>query len=116
MNELALRWCRIFPDFLDRAEDIAATQVLGTRDKPSPLYAAFLTVYRLAVLGDFDMFELEGLDTPFIGNDNGEWWPEDPKSSELYLSVHTFFYVVTFAITIFFMNILVLHSSADFEC
>ena len=117
---MSWRWCSIFPYFLDRAEDIAATQVLGTRDYPSPLYAAFLTVYRLAVLGDFDMFELEGLDTPFIGNGNGEWWPEDPKSytmnPTLYLSVHTFFYVVTLFITIFTMNILVLHSSADFEC
>ena len=104
----------------NRADEIAAAQVLGTRVSPFPSYAAILTVYRLAVLGDFDMLELEGLDTPFIGNDNGEWWPEDPKSytmnPTLYLSVHTFFYVVTFAITIFFMNILVLHSSADFEC
>merc|ERR1719506_1634811 len=76
---------------------VHAFYVLGTRDYPSPFYAAFLTVYRLAVLGDFDMFELEGLDTPFIGNGNGEWWPEDPESytmnPTLYLSVHTFFYV-----------------------
>jgi hypothetical protein len=94
---------------------VHAFYVLGTRDSPTPLYAAFLTVYRLAVLGDFDMFELEGLDTPFIGNDNGEWWPEDPKRSELYLSVHTFFYVVTLAITIFTMNILIGILGSNYE-
>ena len=98
---------RIAPSFLDRADEIAAAQVLGTRDDPSPVYAAILTAYRLAVLGDFDMFELEGLDTPFIGNGDGEWWPEDPEMSSLYVPVHAWFYVVTFAIGLFLFNILV---------
>ena len=95
---------RIAPSFLDHADEIAAAQVLGTRDG---FYAAVLTAYRLAVLGDFDMFELEGLDTPFIGNGDGEWWPEDPEMSSLYAPVHAWFYVVTFAIGLFLFNILV---------
>ena len=106
-------WDGIIPNFLDRAE-VAAAEVLGTRDYPSPLYAAFLNVYRLSILGDFDMFELEGLDTPFIGNGDGEWWPEDPLVSSLYVPVHLGFYVVTLAIGLFLINILV--GSDDFQC
>ena len=98
---------RIAPSFLDRADEIAAAQVIETRDYPSPFYAAFLTAYRLAVLGDFDMFELEGLDTHFKGNGADEMWPEDPEMSSLYEPVHAWFYVVTFAIGLFLFNILV---------
>ena len=71
-------------------------------------------MYRLAVLGDFDMLELEGLDTHFIGNGDGEWWPEDPLTSSLYAPLHMWFYVVTFFIGLYLLNIFV--ASADFEC
>ena len=93
---------------LDRTCEIAVAQVLHTRDYPSPFYAALLNTYRLAILGDFDLLELEGQDTPFgIGDSDGKWWPEDPEMSPLYVPVHTWFYVVTFAIGLFLMNILV---------
>merc|ERR1719421_1626742 len=46
---------------------VHAFYVLGTRDYPSPFYAALLHVYRLGV-GDFDLWELEGEDTIFVPN------------------------------------------------
>ena len=53
------------------------------------------------------MYELEGEDTLFVPNGDGKWEPEDPGMSPLYWPVHILFYIVTFAIGLFLMNILV---------
>ena len=90
---------------------VALAQVLGTLSYPTPLYAALLTVYRLGVLGDFDMYELEGQAGRKCGdlkeNGDGELWPGDPATPSIYVPVQALFYIVTIAIGIFLMNILV---------
>ena len=38
---------------------VHAYYVFGVREEPSPFFAALLPMFRLAFLGDFDLFELE---------------------------------------------------------
>eukprot|EP00971_Amphidinium_carterae_P283781 5633997-Amphidinium_carterae.1 len=53
--------------------------VFGLRQEPSTLYASILVMYRMAVLGDFDLFEMEGVDPHLVQlEDQGIWEPQDP--------------------------------------
>merc|ERR1719421_838811 len=98
---------------------VHAFYAIGTSYKtgvfPSPFYAAFLHVYRLAVLNDFDLWELEGQDTLFFRNDDGKLEPEEPEMSSLYWPVHMVFYAVTFVIGLFLMNILIGILGSNYE-
>eukprot|EP00972_Heterocapsa_arctica_P048021 7083163-Heterocapsa_arctica.AAC.1 len=52
-----------------------------------------MPVFRLGILGDFELFELEGLDQTWVGTD-GELSPVDPAPSSKYGAVHLIFYGV----------------------
>ena len=66
--------------------------VLGTADpEPSLGYSSLLATFRLGVLGDFDMSELEGTD----------------EGGELYTYSHIWFYLASLLVTMLMMNILV---------
>ena len=64
---------------------------LQLREDPAPIYAAFMQVFRLGILGDFDLFEFEGLDPTLKLNQNSsEWEPQDPDPGEDYVTWFTF--------------------------
>ena len=66
--------------------------VLGTADlSPSLGYSSLLATFRLGVLGDFDLSELEGTD----------------EGGELYTYSHIWFYLASLIVTMLMMNILV---------
>ena len=59
--------------------------------RPSPFYAAFMQVFRLGILADFDLFEFEGLDPTLKLNQNSsEWERQDPDPGEDYVTWCTF--------------------------
>ena len=62
---------------------------------------------RLAVFGDFDLFELEDQDPVFIPDQAGVLEPEDPSPGEDYVAVHVLFYGTGLGITILLMNLLI---------
>jgi hypothetical protein len=98
-----------------------AFYVIGTRDDgPSRFYAAFLPVFRLGVLGDFDMFELAGDDTVLVHAEDGIWAPEDPDYSDprtnpAYYSIQIWFFLASVVITVLMMNLLVGILGANYE-
>jgi len=87
---------------------------VGTRDAPSDefgelgvVYAAFLYTYRLALLGDFDVFELEGEDPVYVPGEKGIFAPQDPQPSTKYWIVHFWFYTASLGVTLLMTNLLV---------
>eukprot|EP00971_Amphidinium_carterae_P030524 600356-Amphidinium_carterae.1 len=63
--------------------------LFALRQEPSKLYASVLVIYRLAVLGDVDLFEFEGLDTKLVQDEDAAIYePEDPPPSDHYEVVH----------------------------
>jgi len=72
------------------AASVHAFYVLGQSGEMQTLYNDILTVYRLAVLGDFQLDELE-----------------DQTQEGLRFAVHMFFFFVTAAISIVLMNLLI---------
>lgn len=87
---------------------VHAYYMLGVRIEPSPSYAAFLQVFRLGFLGDFDMFEFEGVDPTYVKRGDGDIWePEDPSPSPRYAFTHAIFFIVSMGITLLLMNLLV---------
>jgi hypothetical protein len=96
------------------AAAVHAYYVLGVREAPSPLYAAVLPMLRLGLFGDFDMFELEGVDTSFV-QDHQALQPRDPDPSDLYVPVHMLFYTVGTCITLTLMNLLVGILSSNYD-
>jgi hypothetical protein len=52
------------------AAAVHAYYVLGVRDTPSSLYASIMVMLRLGLLGDFDLFELEGTDVSYVDSDD----------------------------------------------
>jgi hypothetical protein len=92
--------------------------MLGVRAEPSPSYAAFLQVFRLGFLGDFDLFEFEGVDPTYVNREGtGIWDPEDPSPSPAYAYTHIIFFLISMGITLLLMNLLigVLGSAYDVE-
>ncbi|OLP83032.1 hypothetical protein AK812_SmicGene36258 [Symbiodinium microadriaticum] len=51
-------------------------------DDEYPIYSSFLHTVRLAIFGDFDLFEYQGQDTTFHSVE-GEWAPNDPSPEDL---------------------------------
>lgn len=87
---------------------VHAYYMLGVRDKPSPSYAAFLQVFRLGFLGDFDLLEFEGVDTTFVKvGDADIWEPVDPPPNSAYAFTHTIFLITSMIITLLLMNLLI---------
>ena len=63
---------------------------LQLREDPTPTYAAFMQIFRLGILGDFDLFEFEGLDpTHKLNADSQEWEPQDPDPGPDYAACST---------------------------
>ena len=92
-----------------------AYYVIGARpasdSEPSPIYAAVLAIYRLGILGDFDIFHLEGSDPTMVPasdpSDLGSLAPEDPEPSEDVVVVHLFFYITSLGMTVILMNLFI---------
>ena len=81
-----------------------AYYVLGRRDGPNLFYASLLSTFRLGVMGDFDMFELEG-----------EPQDPDPSSNPLYNHVHTWFLLTSIVSAVMMMNLLVGILGSNYE-
>merc|ERR1719321_1997418 len=76
--------------FFSLGASIHSFYVLATRPPlPSLAIAAGMIGYRLGLLGDFDMFELEGVDPVYPGSTPAA--PEDPAPSPMFYSVHVWF-------------------------
>merc|ERR1712129_692490 len=93
--------------------------VVGTRDAPMDqfgmqFYAAFMPAFRLGILGDFDFFELEGLDTVYTES-NGVWEPQDPEPSPLYFLVHGWFYVTSMCLLLLMTDLLIGILSSNYD-
>jgi len=86
---------------------VHAYYMVGPRSDPSPFYAAFMQVFRLGVMGDFDLYELEGQDTVFVKESETIWAPEDPSPSEFYLGSHILFYLIACGVAIVLMNLMI---------
>jgi ankyrin repeat protein len=95
---------------------VHAYYMLGVRVQPSPVYAAFLQVFRLGFLGDFDVFEFEGVDPAFVKqSDTDTWDPEDPDPSPIYAFTHIVFFIISMSITLILMNLLIGVLGAAYE-
>ncbi|CAE7313002.1 ANK3, partial [Symbiodinium sp. CCMP2456] len=70
-------------------------------NQPWPLYVSFMRVMRLAFLGDFDLFEFEGLDVSY------QRINESQSPGQNWVLTHGLFYVISWGITILLMNILI---------
>merc|ERR1712048_1190884 len=96
------------------AASVHAYYALGVRSEPTPLYASILLMFRLSLFGDFDLFELEGVDPSYIRN-NDAWEPQDPDPTQMYVPVHVLFYIVGACITLTLMNLLIGILSANYD-
>lgn len=70
------------------------------------IYATFLPVFRLAMLGDFDLFELEGQDTVFVEDDDGNLEPDDPPFGGRCLLAHCLFFGTSIMMTVMMLTLL----------
>jgi hypothetical protein len=87
---------------------VHAYYMLGVRAEPSPSYAAFLQVFRLGFLGDFDLFEFEGVDPTYVNREGTDIWdPEDPSPSPAYAYTHVIFFIISMGISLLLMNLLI---------
>jgi len=86
---------------------VHAYYTVGARSDPFPFYAAFMQVFRLGVMGDFDMYEFEGQDAVLVRESENTWAPEDPPPSEFYVGSHILFYTISFGVAIVLMNLLI---------
>merc|ERR1712151_1025407 len=96
------------------AAGVHAYYALEVRSEPTPLYASILVMLRLSLFGDFDLFELEGVDPIYVPN-NGVWEPHDPDPTQMYVPVHVLFYIVGACITLTLMNLLIGILSANYD-
>ncbi|OLP83036.1 hypothetical protein AK812_SmicGene36260 [Symbiodinium microadriaticum] len=78
-------------------------------DDDFPVYSAFTHTVRLAIFGDFDLFEYQGQDTTFEQVE-GEWAPNDPSPKDLeqlpYIYLQLCFFCTGIGITVLLMNLL----------
>ena len=80
-----------FVTMLSIAAATHAYVILGPRSGDTyPVYSAFTHTIRLAMFGDFDLFEYQGQDTVF-GQNASVWEPIDPEPTEL--DVKTYIYL-----------------------
>jgi len=89
------------------AAAIHAYYLFGLTTGNSYFYDSFLRIYRLAVMRDFSLIELEGLDHSFIQVGDNRWIEENPGESEYFVAVQLFFFVVTAVMSIVLMNLLI---------
>lgn len=95
-----------------------AYYILGCREPPggetslglnvgsSSWYESWIRLYRGAILGDFELFEMEGTDTVYK-NVDGDMSPEDPETTRNFVGVHLLFYWASLVINITLMQLLV---------
>eukprot|EP00929_Paragymnodinium_shiwhaense_P037141 TRINITY_DN19837_c0_g3_i1.p1 TRINITY_DN19837_c0_g3~~TRINITY_DN19837_c0_g3_i1.p1 ORF type:complete len:781 (-),score=105.42 TRINITY_DN19837_c0_g3_i1:450-2792(-) len=99
----------------------SAFYMLRTREDPGGriggVYGAFLPTVKLVLFGDFDLFELEGLDTIFVQDSENpsEWHPEDPEPSAKYEVVHLWFYVSSILGHLLMANLLIGVLSSNYD-
>eukprot|EP00927_Polykrikos_kofoidii_P079076 TRINITY_DN75863_c0_g1_i1.p1 TRINITY_DN75863_c0_g1~~TRINITY_DN75863_c0_g1_i1.p1 ORF type:complete len:665 (+),score=80.56 TRINITY_DN75863_c0_g1_i1:212-1996(+) len=93
---------------------VHAYYVLGVREEPTPFVAALLPIFRLAVLGDVDLFEFEGSDTVYVA-DGGVLEPQDPEPTQMYIAIHVLFVIVTVAISVTLLNLFVGILGANYD-
>ncbi|CAE7522868.1 unnamed protein product [Symbiodinium sp. CCMP2592] len=89
-----------------------------------PIYSSFLHTVRLAIFGDFDLFEYQGQDTTFQLVD-GEWAPKDPSPKAVgedpvspyrpYIYLQLCFFGTGIGITVLLMNLLIAILSQNYE-
>ena len=76
------------------------------------MYSAFTHTVRLAIFGDFDLFEYQGQDTTFeqVEGEEGKWEPIDPSPNDLeqltYIYLQLCFFCTGIGITVLLMNLL----------
>eukprot|EP00928_Gymnodinium_smaydae_P000085 TRINITY_DN10037_c0_g1_i2.p1 TRINITY_DN10037_c0_g1~~TRINITY_DN10037_c0_g1_i2.p1 ORF type:complete len:758 (-),score=149.60 TRINITY_DN10037_c0_g1_i2:476-2641(-) len=99
---------------LSLAAAVHGYYVLALRDDPSAVYAAIMQIARLGVLGDFELFEFEGLDVTYE-SDGGALEPNDPAPSENYVAAHALFISVAITITVCMMNLLIGVLGSNFD-
>eukprot|EP00931_Biecheleriopsis_adriatica_P060016 TRINITY_DN36015_c0_g1_i1.p1 TRINITY_DN36015_c0_g1~~TRINITY_DN36015_c0_g1_i1.p1 ORF type:complete len:597 (+),score=95.48 TRINITY_DN36015_c0_g1_i1:201-1793(+) len=97
------------------AANTHAYLILEPRSDPNPVYASFMQIFRLGVLGDFDLFEFEGLDPIFEVNSDSQLEPVDPEPGPDYVAVHMLFYTTSIGITILLMNLLIGVLGSNYE-
>lgn len=88
------------------AAAVHAYYVLAVTDSPTPLYAAVSLMLRLSLMGDFDLHQLEGVDTSYV-DEQSVWEPQDPSPTEMFGPIHVLFYIVATGITLTLMNLLI---------
>ncbi|CAE7226024.1 unnamed protein product [Symbiodinium necroappetens] len=90
-----------------------------------PIYSSFLQTVRLAIFGDFDLFEYQGQDTTFQLVDD-EWAPNDPNPKDVggehsispyrpYIYLQLCFFGTGIGITVLLMNLLIAILSQNYE-
>ena len=85
--------------------------VLNAReDDRFPIYSAFTHTVRLAIFGDFDLFEFHGQDTTYMEKD-GVWEPDDPDPEEngfvTYMYLQLCFFCTGVGVAVLLMNLLI---------
>jgi len=94
--------------------------ILDIQREPSRVIASLLTVFRLTVLGDFDLAELEGVSDSLVrsGEDDTVWDFQDPSQTRAFGTVQLFFVVASLAGSVLLMNLLIgiLSTGYDLYC
>ena len=98
--------------------------ILGPRGEDAfPLYSAFTHTVRLAMFGDFDLFEYQGQDTLFEQNQTNPklWEPVDPEpigedlETKTYLYLQGLFFCTGIGVQVLLMNLLIGILSQNYE-
>ena len=98
--------------------------ILGPRGEDTfPLYSAFTHTVRLAMFGDFDLFEYLGQDTVFEQNQTNPklWEPVDPEpisedlETKTYLYLQGLFFCTGIGVQVLLMNLLIGILSQNYE-
>ncbi|CAE7698860.1 psmD10 [Symbiodinium sp. CCMP2592] len=112
-------WAFFFVTFLCVGGATHAYIILDPRGgDPLPIYSALTHTVRLAIFGDFDLFEYQGQDTTFeLNTESNEWQPKDPSPRDLgsdgsdwiwsYAYLQLSFFITGIGITVLLMNLLI---------
>ncbi|CAE7250931.1 Ank3 [Symbiodinium necroappetens] len=117
-------WAFFFVTFLCVGGATHAYVILGPRgEDPLPIYSALTHTVRLAIFGDFDLFEYQGQDTNYaLNTETNEWEPKDPSPRDLgadwfwsYSYLQLFFFITGMGITVLLMNLLIGILSTNYD-
>ncbi|CAE7267952.1 Ank3 [Symbiodinium sp. CCMP2592] len=117
-------WAFFFVTFLCVGGATHAYVILDPRgEDPLPIYSALTHTVRLAIFGDFDLFEYQGQDTNYVLNtETNEWEPKDPSPLDLgadwfwsYSYLQLSFFITGMGITVLLMNLLIGILSANYD-